>query len=203
MKTTSRVNISIQFLSLWLILSSGVMLSDGWARGSKPRELNSHPELKQPATLSATPGVGSASGLSVASSGGLSSAEGKSLLKKLTAMQSEELKALERTYQADAKRLKASQKERLMMWESAEKEARHLYFKDHPNGPERRTYIQEFLKRREQLVHDLSAEKDQLKKSFEQKVLDLKKAHAEHLTRARSFVDSGAQPPEELWPQTH
>jgi|GEM_PF-1220368 len=111
-------------------------------------------------------------------------------LSELTQAHKNELKALDRQHQSDLKNLKASQKTRLSEWETREKEARHLFFKEHQNGPERRTYIQEFLKRREDLNHQLASEKDELKKSFEQKVSTLKKTHSEDLSRAKSEVKS-------------
>src|SRR5262245_31754182 len=74
--------------------------------------------------------------------------EGKKLLKEFQKAQKTQLKAADHRQDLELKELKNSQKARIREWETKEKELRHAFFKEHSKGPDRRTYIQDFLTRR-------------------------------------------------------
>jgi len=188
MKNKGKGNSQLQRVVLWLAFIVIVIVAGRWAMESK--------SLQSGLPVKAT------TASSLASVQMISAAEGKALLKKLVALQGEEIRARERLYQSDLKQLKVSQKEGLYAWEASEKEARHLFFKDHQNGPERRTYIQDFLKRREQFIHERGAEKEQLKRDLEEDILGLKAIHSENLIRAKTTIESGMMPDEDVWPKS-
>ena len=118
--------------------------------------------------------------------GGLSEKTHAQSVSELVQAQKSELKALDKQHQSELKGLKSSQKKRLAEWEVREKEARHLFCKDHQKGPDRRAYIQDFLKRREDLNHQMASEKDQLKRGYEERVKAMKQTQAEDLARLKA-----------------
>jgi hypothetical protein len=125
----------------------------------------------------------------------------KSLLKEFTRAQSMELKALEHRNKFEWKELKAAQDFRQKEWEKAEKEARHQFFANHQKGPDRRTYIQDFIKRREIFRKHLIEEKTQKTHDHENHIARLKKEQAANLEQFKKLLDKKLIPPADLWPK--
>lgn len=124
----------------------------------------------------------------------------QSYLKEFLKAQRAELKALERKQKADLKSMKAAQKLALQDWERKEKETRHTYFADHPNGPERRDYIQSFLKRRDQMRVRMAEDITRAVQKNEQNLIDLKSEHSVKLEKVEKAIRGGGTPEKSLWP---
>lgn len=84
-----------------------------------------------------------------------------SKLKSLLKEQKLDLKIFVHLQKSDLSGFKAAQDVQLKEWESNEKKIRHKFFSEHPGGAERRSYIQDFMKRREDLFRQLASDKAQ------------------------------------------
>jgi hypothetical protein len=87
----------------------------------------------------------------------LSSPEMKNLLRD----QKLDLKVFIHLQKLEFKGFRASQEVQLKEWESHERKDRHKFFSEHGAGTERRSYVQSFMKRREDLLKQISADKAQ------------------------------------------
>ncbi len=103
--------------------------------------------------------------------------------KALLNSQKTELKAFEARQKKELKELKASQDVKHKEWKTKETEARHRYFEEHPRGSERRTYIQDFITRRDLFRRTLLEEKNHLIHEHEEQVLKLKQEQTEKLMK--------------------
>ncbi|MFZ9594541.1 MAG: hypothetical protein ACO3A2_00490 [Bdellovibrionia bacterium] len=79
--------------------------------------------------------------------------------KEFTKTQRIEFRALEHQQKLDWKEFKTLLERKQKEWEAHEKKQRKQYFTDHPQWSERRVYIQDFLKRREEFRKSLDAER--------------------------------------------
>jgi hypothetical protein len=126
----------------------------------------------------------------------------KVMLKEFTRAQSSELKALEHRNKFEFKELKASQALKLKEWEKKEKEARYRFFETHAKGPERRAYVQDFIKRRDALRKQLAEERTLRSDEYDATVDKLRQEQATRLKQFKKSLDQGTPPPLELWPMS-
>ncbi|MEO5969135.1 MAG: hypothetical protein ABIQ95_04345 [Bdellovibrionia bacterium] len=91
-----------------------------------------------------------------------SSPQMKTLLKD----QKLDLKVFNHLQKSEYKGFRAAQETQLKEWEAHESKERHKFFGEHETGTERRTYVQDFMKRREDLLRQIS--EDKAKKIVEQ-----------------------------------
>ena len=80
-------------------------------------------------------------------------------MKKLLKDQKLDFKVFAHLQKSEFNGFRAGQEMQLKEWENNEKKERHKFFSEHPSGSERRTYIQDFMKRREALLQQIGAEK--------------------------------------------
>jgi hypothetical protein len=92
----------------------------------------------------------------------LSSPQMKALLKD----QKLDLRVFNHLQKSEFKGFRSAQEMQLKEWEAHESKERHKFFAEHVTGTERRTYVQDFMKRREALLRQISDDKAQ--KSLEQ-----------------------------------
>ncbi len=130
----------------------------------------------------------------------LTPANAKTLLKEFQRAQNSELKALEHRHKFELKELKASQSVRLKEWEKKEQEVRHKYFAEHSKGPERRAYIQDFIKRREAFRKMLAEEKIQRTKDQEARYSAIRQDQAARIKDFKKALEDGQNPGQHLWP---
>lgn len=101
------------------------------------------------------------------------------------------LKKLQSQQVAEQKSLKTQLDTELKDWEKKEKELRHLYFKEHSQGSDRRTYIQDFLKRRQDKLNDITSRKTALLDRHKRELNDLKETQKQALKKYNQELIDG------------
>ena len=107
-------------------------------------------------------------------------------LKNFLKHQKLDLKIFTHLQKSEFSGFKALQDVELKEWESKEKRERHEFFKNHIVGNERRTYIQDFMKRRGDLLHKIAVEKAEKVKEQSSK---LKLFQEEQDKKAKEFPE--------------
>jgi hypothetical protein len=130
----------------------------------------------------------------------LTPAEGKVVLKEYQRAQYSELKAVEHRQKLELKELKASHGARQKEWDRRETEARHKFFAEHTNGPDRRAYIQDFIERRKSFLQLLNDERTQRTHEQEVRYNSVKSDQNTHLREFQESLMRGERPPARLWP---
>lgn len=115
--------------------------------------------------------------------------------------QNSEIKALEHRHKLELKELKTTHKIHLQEWERNEKLDRHKYFEEHSKGPDRREYIQSFIKRREELFKKQADDYGQKVQEFKRQVQDEKHDHEQKLREFQKALSVGETPSSSLWPK--
>ncbi len=126
--------------------------------------------------------------------------DGRRLFSQFQKAQKEEMKALIHQQRFELKEMKASQTQRHREWEKREREARHQFFRDHMQGPERRAYVKDFVARRKALLSMMKNERKERVRAHEVRRKAVKDDQA---ARAKEFIESikkGQRPPQALWP---
>jgi hypothetical protein len=131
----------------------------------------------------------------------ITSEQAKRLRKEFQKAQGSELKGLEHRYKLEISELKASQSARLKEWESKERATRHEFFRTHLNGPDRRAYIQDFLKRRSALRAILKDEFNSRRREQDVRRQSLIGEQKFKANEFQGFLNKGETPPGSLWPQ--
>ncbi|MBC7691731.1 MAG: hypothetical protein H7222_08160 [Methylotenera sp.] len=123
------------------------------------------------------------------------------MIKEFKKAQATELKNFEKSQKSELRDLKSSQTAHQKEWEAKEKETRHVFFQANPGGPERRSYVKDFLDRRKVMVNVLKDE--QVRRSQEQEVK--KRALIEDqrgkLKEFEEALAKGEHPNNSLWPR--
>ena len=161
------------------------------------------PSISPSPNLSPSPGpsplVGpSASPLPLAK---LTSAEATKLLADFQRAQTNERAALDHRNQMEIKELKYSQAARQKEFENREKESRHVFFREHSEGPKRREYVQDFMERRTVMVSVMKEEKT--KRSAEHEIY-VSAVREDQVTKLKDFKEAlahGDRPLPALWPR--
>ncbi len=130
----------------------------------------------------------------------VSEAEGKQLLYEFTRAQSQDLAGLKKRQATEWKDLKAAQKARQADWDRKERDDRHKFFADHPAGPDRRAYIQDYLNRRRIFAQILSDEASQKSRDQSVRLSAVKEDQALKLKEFKEFLSHSQRPPTALWP---
>ena len=131
----------------------------------------------------------------------LSSFSSSKLVRDFTRAQKAELKNRDLKNKIELKELKVAQETHRKNWEKNEKITRHQFFDEHPKGQDRRAYIQDYLKRKEQLNHDFAEEKKIRVAEQEENMKTLKQTQLTNLQKFNEMVDRGEEPPQDLWPK--
>jgi hypothetical protein len=109
--------------------------------------------------------------------------------------------ALQHQLEFEWNELKTSQKRKKREWESQEKSARHEFFKKNSSGASRRSYVQDFLKRRDEFRAQQKAELENLKIEKESRLNALQTEQKDRAETVRRLLSEGVQPGVELWPK--
>ncbi len=112
-----------------------------------------------------------------------------------------EIRAFEHRQKFELRELKASQGARQREWEKKEREDRHKFFLDHIKGPDRRTYVGDFLERRKLFMKILSDERQSRGSELDIKLRSLKEEQLDRLREFRDYLDRRVRPPMTLWPE--
>ncbi len=130
----------------------------------------------------------------------MTQAQSNKLVRDFKKAQKNQLSALSHRNKMSLKEMKISQSARKKEWEQKEKEARHLFFKEHQTGPERRQYIKDFLERRQVMVNVHKEELAQLKRENEVRRKTLIDAQKSNLADFMEALKRGETPSQSLWP---
>jgi len=112
-----------------------------------------------------------------------------------------ERKALSKQERSDLKSLANDQSARRKAWRLSEKRARRKYFNEHLSGPDRRQYVQDYLKRKTAFEKSLKDEAEAARKSWKEKEDYLKLFQKERQDQFRASLEQGRSPSPDLWPK--
>jgi len=195
-----------------LALSTGVSLSFVILTPARAAEPSASPvPVASPAATSAasvaipTATTASPSGVPVVSpspsvAATLSASDKKKLLAEYARAQANQEKALQHTSRSELKQLQAAQGQRSRSWRESERKKRKDYFESHTSGPDRRTFVQDYLKRKKELDDAQKGDYEDAKKKWATKLEDLRKKQKDQALEFKSKVDQGQRPDSGLWP---
>ena len=164
---------------------------------------NAMSQLTPPAKASASP-VESPSASPAASpvlSATVTPEEKKTLSKEFKRALSNEEKALSHRERSEMKQLSAAQATKLKNWREGERGTRRKYFDQHMSGPERRDYVQGYLKRKEAFDQSQLDELAQAKKDWKVRHEELTKSQKEREAIFQKSLDQDYRPAASLWPK--
>ncbi len=121
------------------------------------------------------------------------------LIRDLIQVQRAEIKAVENRHKIELKELKISQESHEKEWKKNEDKARHQFFKTHTHGPERRSYIQDFIVRRENLKNLLIQEKNKKKEDQSAQLVNVREKQVLRLKAFQDALEKGMALDSSLW----
>lgn len=130
----------------------------------------------------------------------LSADEKKKLLSEFKKALSNQKSALNHQERSAMKEFTASQNMKQKKWRADQKKARQQYFDQHMSGPERREYVQSYLKKKAEFDESLKTEAAAFKKSWMDKKQALKQAQKDQEAQFNSSLAQGVRPPSTIWP---
>ena len=134
-------------------------------------------------------------------SGTVTPTDAVKLLKEFKAAQAAEFKAMDHLQRSELKELKFSQAARRKEWLKKEADSRHKFFLDHAKGPDRRTYVKDYIDRRTALFQILA---DEYKQRLQEQDVRRKSLKDEQLQKLKDFQEAltaGKRPSDKLWPR--
>jgi hypothetical protein len=99
--------------------------------------------------------------------------------------------------------LQVAQSQKQKRWREEQKTARRKYFDQHMSGPERREYVQAYLKKKQDFENALKVELLEAKKSWTAKQQNLKQEQKSKEDQFQQALKNGQQPSPDLWPKAH
>jgi hypothetical protein len=130
----------------------------------------------------------------------VSAAEKKSLQKDFDRAQIQEEKYLSRLESADERNFQNAQTSQQKNWRLNERRVRRQFFDQHMSGPARRTYVQDYLQRKEKFDEALKEEAERVKAARKSKHELLKKTQMQNKTMFQKSLDANQRPSGSLWP---
>lgn len=163
--------------------------------------INTHADIvHKPNPATATPAPTAAAAAPVAE-GPLTDAEKKKLTIQFQKEMSTQKSALAHQERSSMKELNAAQSMKQKKWREDEKKARQQYFDQHMSGPERREYVQNYIKKKEAFDASIKAEYAAAKKSWADKSAALKTKQKEQEEALKASLAQGVRPSAEFWQQ--
>ncbi len=98
------------------------------------------------------------------------------------------------------KELSASQNSKIKKWREEQKQERRQFFEQHMSGPERRDFVQSYLKIKADFDASIKAEYINAKKAWMEKSVSLRSLQKDQESKFNSILSQGFRPPAELWP---
>ncbi|MBS1958924.1 MAG: hypothetical protein JST80_05580 [Bdellovibrionales bacterium] len=135
-----------------------------------------------------------------ASPGPMTASGKKKLLSEFAKAQSNQEKAAIHTSRSELKELQAAQSQRSRSWRETERKKRKDFFESHASGPDRRAFVQDYLKRKKELDAAQKGDLEDFKKKWAMKLDELRKKQKERAAEFKSKVDQGQAPDASLWP---
>ncbi|MGK5085684.1 hypothetical protein WDW37_20540 [Bdellovibrionota bacterium FG-1] len=131
----------------------------------------------------------------------MDAAEGRKLFQEFRRAQSFEIKALEHRQKLEIKEMKAIHGVRQKEWERREKDARHKFFAEHSHGPDRRTYIKDFMERRKVFLQMMADERANRIREQDVRLRSVKQDQRARLKEFQEALQRGERPKANIWPQ--
>lgn len=114
--------------------------------------------------------------------------------------QSNQERAMIHTSKSELKELSAAQSQRARAWRENERKQRKAFFDAHTAGPERREYVQNYLKRKKELDDAQKGDYEDAKKRWAEKIDAMKKRQKEQAAAFKASVEQGVRPGSDMWP---
>lgn len=130
----------------------------------------------------------------------ISSAEAKVLLSEFSKALSTQLEALRHRQVLERQEFRAEQKARQSKWDQDERNALHKFFAAHLKGPDRRTYIGNYLARRKIFQQILSDEKARHQREQQAAFNAMVQDQTLRLKEFKADLARQQRPPASLWP---
>ena len=124
----------------------------------------------------------------------------KKLLSDFQKALSSQKSALARQEKLSFKELSASQNSKIKKWREEQKQERRQFFEQHMSGPERRDFVQSYLKIKAEFDASVKAEYINAKKAWMEKSVSLRSLQKDQEAKFNSFLSQGFRPPADLWP---
>lgn len=121
-------------------------------------------------------------------------------LKEFVRAQKTQVQALKHRYKSELDELKASQDIRQKEWRQLENDARHKFFEEHTKGTERRTYMHDFIRRRDAFHKLLVEERVRRMKEQEVHINQIRSDQSLKFNAFRNSLEKGEHPAVGLWP---
>ena len=96
--------------------------------------------------------------------------------------------------------LYTAQNQKQKKWREEQKRLRRQFFEQHMSGPERREYVQTYLKKKEEFENSLKSDVVTAKKNWADKQQNLKKSQKEMEDKFNQTISQGQRPTPDLWP---
>ncbi len=128
--------------------------------------------------------------------------EKKKLVIDFNRAQLSETRSFSKQEKAELKALTSDQASRKKAWSESEKKSRRVFFEQHMSGPERRSYIQDYLKRKKAYELMLKNELEVTKSSWKEKATYLKKLQKERESQFKAKLELNQRPDASLWPKS-
>ncbi len=96
--------------------------------------------------------------------------------------------------------LQVAQNQKQKRWREDQKIARRQFFDQHMSGPERREYVQNYLKKKQDFENTLKNELTETKKNWSQKNQLMKQHQKTAEEKFNEALKQGQRPSLELWP---
>jgi hypothetical protein len=99
--------------------------------------------------------------------------------------------------------LRVAQNQKQRRWREEQKTARRKYFDEHMSGPERREYVQAYLKKKQEFENSQKVEYAEAKKNWASKLQELKQSQKSSEEKFHQDLNQGIRPSVDLWPKSH
>ncbi len=98
------------------------------------------------------------------------------------------------------KELVSAQNQKRKKWREDQKRQRRQFFDQHKSGPERREYVQAYLKKKEEFEISIKTELEHAKKTWAEKIQNMKNQQKTIEEKFLQALSQGQRPSPEFWP---
>jgi hypothetical protein len=133
----------------------------------------------------------------------LTDVEKKSLHAEFKKALSNERSALQHQERSALRELRVAQSQKQRQWREEQKTARRKYFDEHKSGPERREYVQAYLKKKQDFENTQKVEYGEARKAWTSKIQAMKQSQKVAEEQFSKGLNQGQRPAADLWPKTH
>ncbi len=129
--------------------------------------------------------------------------ERKKLFQEFKKAQGDEERALDHEQRLLYQELQSSQSSKIRDWRNQERKKRHAFFDQHTNPPERKQFLQDYIKRKAALDQEIKDRYVLEKKNQRVKKEQLKQQQKANELQFKAQIDKYQRPDSSLWPKGH